>query len=65
MFYLSGVAKQAVCLTQQQLQQQQKSQRAFSTAANEQGNFCFRNNAVEKRLSISLNKLRAQWQLLR
>ena len=40
MFYLSGVAKQAVCLTQQQPQQQQKSQRAFPHTPMT-GNFCF------------------------
>lgn len=53
MFYLSGVAKQAVCLTQQQLQQQQKSQRAaffsffFSLGLRWAGNFCLRDNVVE------------------
>lgn len=53
MFYLSGVAKQAVCLTQQQPQQQQKSQRAFfpllGCPDEQRGNFCSRNNALEKK----------------
>lgn len=68
MFYLSGVAKQAVCLTQQQPQQQQKSQRAFSSAPDERGTFvleimCWKMSVL---WFISLNKLQiAQWQLLR
>lgn len=52
MFYLSGVAKQAVCLTWRRPQQQQKSQRAFSLALVRVcvaggGGFCFRNNVLE------------------
>lgn len=67
MFYLSGVAKQAVCLTQQQLQQQQKSQHAFSLAPDERGTFVL--EIMWWKMSvlwfISLNKLQiAKWQLL-
>lgn len=61
MFYLSGVAKQAVCLTQQQQQQQQKSQHAFSSAPLWAGNF-FVSDVMWWKMSarriVSLNKQR-------